>query len=106
MKVLFDTSVLVPAALAQHPHHAECRAWIEAAFNDRIQLFVSCHSLAEFYRVLTSIKASPQFTTAQVWHLLSDGILRTATIVELTQSDYCECLLRLSASARARRDCL
>lgn len=97
MKALFDTSVLVAAALARHPHHAECRQWMEAAINGRIQLFVSCHSLAEFYRVLTSIKASPQFTTNQVWRLLSDGILQIATIVELSQIDYVECLQRLSA---------
>jgi predicted nucleic acid-binding protein len=59
-------------------------------------MFVSCHTLAEFYRVLTSIKVSPRFTNTQVWRLLEDDILQIATVVELTRDDYSQCLLRLT----------
>lgn len=98
MNVLFDTNVLIAALVTLHPHHTGCRVWMEAAIHGRIQLVVSCHSLAEFYRVLTSMKASPQFTTRQVWQLLSDPILRVGTIVELTQADYLDCLQHLVTS--------
>lgn len=95
MKILFDTSVMVASSVTFHPQHNACRVWMEAAIDGRIEMFVSCHSLAEFYRVLTSIKASPQFTTAEVWRLLSE-ILKTAAVVELTRADYTDCLQRLT----------
>ncbi len=95
MNVMFDTSVLVAATVTDHLHHGVSRPWLEAASAGRIDLFVSCHSLAEFYRVLTSIKSSPQFTTQQVWRILNEKILQFAKIVELTEADYTECLQRL-----------
>ncbi len=101
MNVLFDTSVLVASTMQSHQDHAACRRWVEAAVGGRILLFVSCHSLAEFYRVLTSVKTVRQLSTNQVWRILADELLKIATVVELTQTDYIDCLSRL-ASANER----
>jgi predicted nucleic acid-binding protein len=96
MNVLFDTSTLIAATTRAHKHHQFARPWLEAAHQGRINLIVSCHSMAEFYRVMTTVKSSPPLTTQQVWRLLQDEILAFATVVELTQVDYAACLSRLA----------
>jgi hypothetical protein len=59
-------------------------------------MLVSCHALAEFYRVLTSIKTSPQIKCSQVLRILSDDIVKFATIVELNAIDYVALLQSLA----------
>lgn len=60
MKVLFDTSVLVAAMLAEHPRHPESLPWLQRVQVKEIAGFVSTHTLAELYAVLTRLPRTPR----------------------------------------------
>jgi PIN domain len=64
VKVLFDTSTLVPAIVVRHPQHAVCWQWLENARTDQIQGVVSTHTLAELYSVLTRLPGRPTISPA------------------------------------------
>lgn len=53
MKVLFDTSVLVAAMATKHPDHDVALPWLVRASQGEISSYMSCHTLAETYSVLT-----------------------------------------------------
>jgi predicted nucleic acid-binding protein len=55
MKITFDTSVLVAAAVGCHPRHKEAAALLELARSKAHDGFLSTHALAELYSVLTKI---------------------------------------------------
>jgi predicted nucleic acid-binding protein len=59
VKVLFDTSVLIAALVVSHPQHAACFPRLKAAQSKQIQGFISTHTLAEAYSVLTRLPFSP-----------------------------------------------
>lgn len=60
MRALFDTSVLVAALLASHPHHSVCTSYLNQAQSQEIEGFISTHSLAEIYSVLTRLPVRPR----------------------------------------------
>ena len=53
MKVLFDTSALIPALVQSLAGHSAALQWLEKAQRKEIQGFVSAHTLAELYGGLT-----------------------------------------------------
>ena len=53
MKVLFDTSALIPALTLSVPNHAEALDWLERAQRNEISGFISAHALAELCAGLT-----------------------------------------------------
>lgn len=95
MKVLFDTAVLIAGLVQSHPHQAVARPWLDAARTGKVQAFVSCHSLAEFYRVLTTIKSVPPLDPQLVWQMIENDILQWCAPVALSETDYRDCLQRL-----------
>jgi len=88
MKVLFDTSVLIASVLISHPDHRLSKPWLEAAKAGRIECFVSCHSLAEFYRVMTALPITPVTSCLDVMNVLQTDVLVHSQIVDLTFADY------------------
>ena len=101
MKVLFDTSTLISALTPSHQHYSACQPRLDAAQVRRIDGYVSCHTLAEFYRVMTAIKTAPPLTAIDVNRLINDRILTTLTLVSLGEADYLSCFGRL-ANAQER----
>ncbi|MEM8940232.1 MAG: PIN domain-containing protein [Bacteroidota bacterium] len=53
--VLLDTSSLVAAFLEDHPLHIASQPWFQATLNDELKGYVSTHTLAELYAVLTQM---------------------------------------------------
>ena len=53
VKGLFDTSILVAALVADHPKYCCCLPWLQRVKSGEIIGFVSTHTLAELYSVLT-----------------------------------------------------
>lgn len=92
MKVLLDTSVLVPAL----PQHEKAVPHLEAATRKDIDLFVSTHALAECYSSLTALPLSPQVTPGQAHRLIRENVVARADIVELGAGDYLSALQRMS----------
>ncbi|NJO96992.1 MAG: type II toxin-antitoxin system VapC family toxin [Pleurocapsa sp. CRU_1_2] len=59
MKVLFDTSVLVAAFEVSHSRHSVCLPWLQRAQEKEIDGYLSTHTLAELYSVLTRLPVRP-----------------------------------------------
>ena len=87
MKVLFDTSVLVPALIVNHPKHSVCFSRIKAAESKQIQGFISTHSLAETYSVITRLPIQPRITPQQAQSIIVD-ILQYLEVIPLLSNDY------------------
>jgi predicted nucleic acid-binding protein len=85
MKVFFDTSVLVAAALKQHPHHHRSLAAI--AETDRQNACCGAHSQAELYAVLTRLPGKDRVGGDRAL-LVLDGIEQKMEVVSLTAREY------------------
>jgi predicted nucleic acid-binding protein len=78
MKWFFDTSVLVPAFLDEHPHHqASVAAYLKA---DKTRACCAAHSLAEVYATLTRIPGKHRASADQAMLFLGDMADRLAFI--------------------------
>ncbi|MFB2875602.1 type II toxin-antitoxin system VapC family toxin [Floridanema aerugineum] len=87
MKVLFDTSVLVPALIVSHPKHSVCFSRLKAAESKQIQGFISTHSLAETYSVITRLPIQPRINPEQAQSIIVD-ILQYLEVIPLFSNDY------------------
>lgn len=70
MKIAFDTSVLVAAAVRSHPRHEEAAALLERASEERHIGFFCTHGLAEVYSVLTKIPLEQRITPVEALSFL------------------------------------
>ena len=95
MKVLFDTSVLVPALVSSHPQHGRAFTWLKKAKHE-IEMVVCSHSLAELYAVLSTLPVSPRITPGLAWRLIHESVIPSASIVSLSSADYISTLNRMS----------
>ena len=88
MKVFLDTSVLVAAVVAKHESNGRALAVLETVQNGKVEGFVSAHSLAEMYAILT--KLPPPFRHAPEQALLSieENVLKHFEISSLSSADY------------------
>jgi predicted nucleic acid-binding protein len=96
VKVPFDSSVLVAAFLADHVHHGAAHAWVAQAKLGTFEYFVSGHSLAEVYSVLTRLPRTPPVLPADAWRLLQENVIACARIVTLSDSQYVDLVKELS----------
>lgn len=87
MKILFDSSILVPALVPAHPRHELCYPYLKAAKEQQTTAYVSTHSLAEVYSVITRLPVKPRPTPTQAQTLLTD-LLTYVVAVSLEKADY------------------
>ncbi|MBW4676877.1 MAG: PIN domain-containing protein [Desmonostoc geniculatum HA4340-LM1] len=87
MKVLFDTSVLVPALIVNHPKHSVCFSRLKAAESRQVQGFISTHSLAETYSVITRLPIQPRISPQQAQSIIVD-ISQYLEPIPLLVNDY------------------
>ena len=85
MKLFFDSSVLVPALLPDHEHHARSFAAFAAASPKNAGC--AAHSLAEVYATLTRYPGK-QRLSAEHAMLLIQEIERRCTLVSLDGDEY------------------
>ena len=71
MRVLADTSVLVPALVEAHEHHARASPTLDRAASGEVDLVVAAHALAETYATLTALR--PRLTPTAVLDLIQEG---------------------------------
>lgn len=96
MKVLFDTSVLVAGLVAPHPAHERAFPWLVRARAQEIEGWLTSHSLAELYAVLTVLPVRPRLPPAAAMRLIRASITNGLTVAAVTEPDYWETLERLS----------
>lgn len=87
MKVLFDTSVLVAAMVANHPRHAGCVSWLEAVKAQRHEGVIATHTLAGVYAVLTRLPLSPRISGTLAQRLIAENLAQFE-VIPLTTEDY------------------
>jgi predicted nucleic acid-binding protein len=87
VKVLFDTSVLVAALIVSHPKHESCFDRLKAAESGLIQGFISTHSLAELYSVITRLPVQPHVSPEQAQKVITEA-LQYLEMISLLPSDY------------------
>ena len=87
MKVIFDTSVIVAATLPQHPSHRACFIQLQAAQTQQHQGYLSTHSLAEIYSVLTRMPSQPKISPIDAQNILN-RYMQYLNIIPLEASDY------------------
>ena len=96
MKVLFDTSVLVAAFVPKHPFHDSAYPLFRRACQHEFEWCISQHSLAETFRVLTSMPSKPRLVAADAIQMFDKDIYPTAEIVSMDSSDYKALIQRLA----------
>lgn len=95
VKVLFDTSVLVAALVVSHPQHAICFPRLKAAESKQVEGFISTHTLAETYSVMTRLPVQPRIAPTQAQSLIAD-ISQYLNTVPLLSDDYLEAIARMA----------
>lgn len=87
-EILFDTSVLVAYCVAAHPHQARAWAVVMETAQRGAKGFVSLHSLAEMFAVLSALPINPRISPEQAMFLIDMEILRRFIPVPLSADDY------------------
>jgi predicted nucleic acid-binding protein len=88
VKVLLDTSVLVPALVAAHPLHARAIPWLAGARLGTFEGLVAAHTLAELYATLTVLPVRPPLAPGAVGRLLEESVLAHCTACALAADGY------------------
>lgn len=93
-KVLLDTDTIVSALVEGHPAHDPAFAWLERAKNKEVTGYMSAHSLAEVYAVLTkAYHVSP----ADVLRMIETSLIANLEVVALTEAEYQTLLKHLTS---------
>lgn len=97
MRVLLDTSVLVPALASALPQHEKAAPHLESVHRGEIHLIISSHALAECYSSLTALPVSPAVTPGQARRLVEENVAEAAEdIVRLGGREYLKVLQRMT----------
>lgn len=87
MKVLFDTSVFVAAFEVSHPRHTACLPWLQQVQEEKIDGYLSTHTFAELYSVLTRLPVRPPISPTIAQRLIDEN-LNLFVAIPLTADDY------------------
>ncbi len=96
MKILFDTSVLVPAFVDQLSNHPAAFAAFSSYTSGEHMGFCSTHALAEAYSVLTSLPLPKRITSVEAHLIVEENMLNRLSVIELNGQDYANALRAVS----------
>ncbi len=97
MRVLLDTSVLVPALVPALPQHEKAAPHLKSALRGETSLILSAHALAECYSSITALPLSPAVTPGQARRLIEENVADAAEeIVGLGGTEYLRALQRMT----------
>jgi predicted nucleic acid-binding protein len=97
VNLFFDTSVLIAAASASHPHHAPALAAMALLRVDSHRGWMSQHTVAETYAILTSAPLVPRIHPSEALRIIEDNILPWISVVTLDPGDYIEVVRDMTA---------
>ncbi|BAU40283.1 type II toxin-antitoxin system VapC family toxin [Leptolyngbya sp. O-77] len=87
MKVLYDTSVLIAALLVEHRSHDLAFPKLELAQRGEVEGYLSTHSLAEIYAVITRLSQPLKVLPDEAEAAIAD-LLKYLEPVPLLAEDY------------------
>jgi predicted nucleic acid-binding protein len=88
MKVFLDTSVLVASVVEKHESHERAYAILDRVQSGKDAGYVSAHSLAEMYAVLTRLPPPSRHTSEQALLSIEENVVKHFKITALTGGDY------------------
>lgn len=110
MKILLDTSVLVPALMERAPTHEEAASHLGEVRRGEHQLFIAAHALAECYATITTFPTRPAPTPGQARRLIEREVVgRAEEVISLRAESYraaIERMTELGLVSGAIYDCL
>ncbi len=96
MRVLFDSSVLVPALVESHPDHEEALRALQDARDGAVQGFATTHAMAETWGSVTGLRLDPPLRGSEVLASIRELLLGTIEAVPLSEEDYLAALESVS----------
>ena len=88
MKVSFDTNVLVAALLDEHLHHRRAFPAVERVAAGEDEGFVSAHTLAEVYAILTKLPQRMRHSPTEALLAIEENIVKNFTVCHLDGKEY------------------
>jgi predicted nucleic acid-binding protein len=88
MKIFVDTSVVVSAVLQKHESHERAYALLDRVQSGKDEGFISAHTLAEMYSVLTKLPHPFRHAPEQALLSIEENVVKHFKIVGLTGNDY------------------
>jgi len=98
MNCFFDTSVLIQALVDQLPEHERALAQYTEALQTPEKTFISSHSIAECYAILSALPLKRKITPYEAHQLVAESILTRVQVVELTKEDYQQAMQKVLAA--------
>lgn len=92
MRVLFDTSAIVPALVDQLPNHEAAFHALSVYTDTPNEAVCSTHCLAECYAVLTALPLARRITPAEAQRLIADSVAGHMTVHSLSGAKYLEAI--------------
>jgi predicted nucleic acid-binding protein len=96
VKVLYDTSVLIAALLVNHPNHYLTLPKLEMAQRREVHGYVSTHTLAELYSVMTRLPKPLQVSPDEALSAIAD-LVEYIEAVPLLPEDYQTAIAQMAA---------
>lgn len=97
MRILFDTSMLIAAAVEGHPAHVLAFPWLQRVKAKTAAGVVAAYSLAEMYAILTRLPVRPAIPPDMARKIIAVNVLDTCEVVTLSADDYVTLLNHLAA---------
>ena len=88
VKILCDTSVLIPAMMEAHVHHHQTLPLIQEIAAGRLEGAIAAHSLAECFSALTTLKDLPPLIPSEARDLIQKNVRPIFQIIPPTIEDY------------------
>jgi len=98
MKVFLDTSVLVASVVQKHESHERAYAVLDRVQTRKDDGFMSSHSQAEMYAVLTKLPPPLRHTPEQALLSIEENVMKHFKITSLSGAEY-TALIREAALA-------
>jgi predicted nucleic acid-binding protein len=98
VRVFLDTNVLIASVLDLHDAHVRCLPLLGRVQDGKDEGFISAHSLAEMYAVLTKIPPPLRHSPEQALLSIEENILNHFNVLHLRGTEY-GALIRDAAAA-------
>lgn len=96
MKIFLDTSVLVASCVQSHPQYAQAWPVVKRVVAGKDTGFISSHSIAEVYAVLTRLPLQPRIHSSEAARLVQENFLDHFSTVLLAKDDYTEAIKEMA----------
>ncbi|TVQ01051.1 MAG: PIN domain-containing protein [Balneolaceae bacterium] len=99
MTILYDTSALMALFVSKHPNHKAAIDFFLDAKKKNSNFYICTHTIAEFYRNLTSGRKYLTYSPAMAHRLITESLVKFFTPVSLDHKDYYAVVDRMKSAS-------